>query len=194
MAAIETDVSFVQERPIAWWVILLQGISALIIGFLLLTETGATLVTLTILLGIYWFVLGIFDLVRMFSDPAGWGWKLLSGLIGIIAGLVLLRHPLWSAAIGTSILVWVVGSLGLIIGVLAIIRAFTGGGLGMALTGAVSILFSLVLLFHTATTVVILIYTAGVLAVIAGIAGIVGAIALRVRMGSGARRMRTSAG
>ena len=194
MAAIETDVTFVQERPIAWWVILLQGISALIIGFLLLTETGATLATLTILLGIYWFVLGIFDLVRMFSDPAGWGWKLLSGVLGIVAGLVLIRHPLWSAAIGTSILVWVVGSLGLIIGVLAVIRAFTGGGWGMALSGAVSILLGLVLLFHTATTVVILIYTAGVIAVIAGIAEIVGAIALRVRMGSGARRMRTSAG
>ena len=181
--------SMVQEVGIPWWVLLIQGISALIIGFLLLTETGATLLTLVVLLGIYWFVLGIFDLVRMFSDPAGWGWKLFSGIIGILAGLVLIRHPLWSAAIGSSILVWVVGILGLIMGVVFIIRAIAGGGWGMAIVGALGILLGLLLLFHTATTVVVLIYTAGVLLVVGGIIGILGAIMLRVRMGSGAKRM-----
>jgi uncharacterized membrane protein HdeD (DUF308 family) len=181
--------SMVQEVAVPWWVLLIQGISALIIGFLLLTETGATLLTLVVLLGIYWFVLGIFDLVRMFSDPAGWGWKLFSGIIGILAGLVLIRHPLWSAAIGSSILVWVVGILGLIMGVVFIIRAIAGGGWFIAIAGALGILLGLLLLFHTATTVVVLIYTAGVLLVVGGIVGILGAIMLRVRMGSGAKRM-----
>src|SRR5690349_4934391 len=163
--AADTSESMAREIEIAWWVVLLQGIAALIIGFLLITETGATLATLTILLGIYWFVLGIFDLVRMFSEPAGWGWKLLSGIVGILAGLVLIRHPLWSAAIGTSVLVWIVGALGVVYGVVAIIRAITGAGWGMALAGILSILLGLVLLFHTATTVVVLVYTAGVLAI-----------------------------
>jgi uncharacterized membrane protein HdeD (DUF308 family) len=179
----------VVERGVPWWVILLDGIAAAIIGFLLLTNTGATLITLVILLGIYWFVLGIFDLVRMFSDPAGWGWKLFSGIIGILAGLVLIRNPLWSAAIGSSILVWVIGFLGLIWGAAGVVRAFTGGGWGMALVGVLSILLSLVLLFHTAATVVVLIYTAGFLALFGGIIGIVSAIALRLRMGSGAKRL-----
>ena len=185
--------SMVHEVQIAWWLVLLQGICAVILGFLLLTDTGATVATLTILLGIYWFVLGIFDLVSMFSDPAGWGWKLLSGIIGILAGLVLIRHPLWSAAVGTSLLVWVVGVLGLVWGVVAIIRAIAGGGWGMAISGVVSILLGLVLLFHTATTVVVLIYAAGIMLVVGGIAGIVGAIMLRVRMGSGAKRMAPTA-
>lgn len=185
--------SMVQEVAIPWWVVLLQGICALIFGFLLLTDTGATLLTVVILLGIYWFVLGIFDLVRMFSDPAGWGWKLLSGIIGILAGLVLIRHPLWSAAIGSSILVWIVGVLGLVMGGVSIIRAIMGGGWGMAFAGALGILLGLLLLFHTATTITVLIYTAGVLLVVGGIAGIVGAIMLRVRMGSGAKRMAPTA-
>ena len=191
MAAVTSE-SMAREVEIAWWVVLLQGICALIIGFLLITETGATLATLTILLGIYWFVLGIFDLVRMFSEPAGWGWKLLSGIIGILAGLVLIRHPLWSAAIGTSVLVWVVGVLGIVYGAVAIIRAIGGGGWGMALAGFLSLLLGLVLLFHTATTVVVLVYTAGVLAIIGGLVGIGGAIALRVRVGSGAKRISTA--
>jgi uncharacterized membrane protein HdeD (DUF308 family) len=189
-----TSESMAREVEIAWWVVLLQGIAALIIGFLLITETGATLATLTILLGIYWFVLGIFDLVRMFSEPAGWGWKLLSGIVGILAGLVLIRHPLWSAAIGTSVLVWIVGALGVVYGVVAIIRAITGAGWGMALAGILSILLGLVLLFHTAATVIVLVYTAGVLAIIGGLVGIGGAIALRVRVGSGAKRIRTASG
>jgi uncharacterized membrane protein HdeD (DUF308 family) len=184
-----TGESMVTEIAIPWWVLLLQGISALIIGFLLLTNTGATLLTLVILLGIYWFVIGIFDLVRMFSDPAGWGWKLFSGIVGILAGLVLIRNPLWSAAIGTSILVWVVGILGLVLGVAAIIRAFMGSGWGSALSGLLSILFGLLLLFHTATTVVVLIYTAGILAVLFGAGEIISSIWLRMRLGSGARRM-----
>jgi uncharacterized membrane protein HdeD (DUF308 family) len=192
--AVVTSESMAREVEIAWWVILLQGICALIIGFLLITETGATIATLTILLGIYWFVLGIIDLVRMFSEPAGWGWKLLSGIIGILAGLVLIRHPLWSAAIGTSVLVWIVGALGVVYGAVAIIRAIMGGGWGMALAGALSLLLGLVLLFHTAATVVVLIYTAGVMAIIGGLVGIVGAIALRIRVGSGATRIRTASG
>jgi uncharacterized membrane protein HdeD (DUF308 family) len=138
-------------------------------------------------------VLGIFDLVRMFTDPAGWGWKLFSGIIGILAGLVLIRHPLWSAAIGTSILVWVVGILGLIMGVVWIIRGIAGGGWGMAIAGVLGILLGLLLLFHTATTVTVLIYTAGVLLVVGGIVEILGAIMLRVRMGSGAQRMAPTA-
>jgi uncharacterized membrane protein HdeD (DUF308 family) len=189
-----TSENMTREVEIAWWVVLLQGICALIIGFLLITETGATLATITILLGIYWFVLGTVDLVRMFSEPAGWGWKLLSGIVGILAGLVLIRHPLWSAAIGTSVLVWIVGGLGVVYGAVAIIRAIMGGGWGMALAGALSLLLGLVLLFHTAATVVVLVYTAGVLAIIGGLVGIVGAIALRVRLGSGAKRISTVSG
>ncbi len=184
-----SEVSVVSEVGIPWWVILLQGICALIIGFLLLTNTGATLATLTVLLGIYWFVIGLFDLVRMFTDPTGWGWKLFSGIVGILAGLVLIRNPLWSAAIGTSILVWMVGILGLMLGVGGVIRAVTGAGWGSAISGLAIILLSLVLLFHTATTVVVLFYTAGVLAVVFGAVGIISSIWLRTRAGTGARRM-----
>ncbi len=189
-----TSESMAREVQIAWWVVLLQGICAAIIGLLLITDTGATVATLTILLGIYWFILGIFDLVRMFSEPSGWGWKLVSGIIGIVASLVLIRHPLWSASIGTSLLVWIVGFLGVVYGGVAVLRAIMGGGWGMALAGTLSILLGLLLLFHTVATVLVLIYTAGVLALIGGLAGIVGAIALRVRGGSGAKRIRTAGG
>jgi uncharacterized membrane protein HdeD (DUF308 family) len=183
------SVSVIQEVGIAWWVILLQGIAAVILGLLLLTNTGATLATLVVLLGVYWFVLGIFDLVRIFVDPAGWGWKLLSGLVGIAAGLVLIRNPLWTAAITASVLVWLIGVLGVILGGLALLRAVTGAGWGIALSGLLSIVLGLLLLFHTATTVTVLIYAAGIIAVVGGALEIIGAIVFRAQLGAGARRM-----
>ncbi len=192
----ETDtggtLSVSQEFRIAWWVVLLQGIAAVILGLLLLTNTATTLATLVILLGVYWFVLGIFDLVRIFTDPYGWGWKLLSGIVGIAAGLVLIRHPLWSAAIGSSLLVWVIGIFGLIIGSLALLRAVTGAGWGSAFSGLLSILLGLLLLFHTATTVVVLVYTVGIIAIVGGGAEIIGSIVFRAQLGAGERRMAVS--
>jgi uncharacterized membrane protein HdeD (DUF308 family) len=183
------SVSVIQEAGIAWWVILLQGIAAVILGLLLLTNTGATLATLVVLIGVYWFVLGIFDLFRIFTDPAGWGWKLLSGIVGIAAGLVLIRNPLWTAAITASVLVWLIGVLGVILGGLALLRAVAGAGWGIALSGLLSIVLGLLLLFHTATTVTVLIYAAGIIAVVGGALEIIGAIVFRAQLGAGARRM-----
>jgi uncharacterized membrane protein HdeD (DUF308 family) len=36
-----------------WWVFLLEGIAAILVGFLLLTEPASTVVAITIFLGFY---------------------------------------------------------------------------------------------------------------------------------------------
>jgi uncharacterized membrane protein HdeD (DUF308 family) len=186
---IDTGIVMTRETFVPWWLILLQGIATAILGVLLITQTGITLATLTIFLGVYWFVLGVIDLVHMFTEPAGWGWKLFSGVVGILAGLVLIRHPLWSAAIGASLLVWIVGGLGLLFGIVEIIRSFTGGGWGMALAGLLSAILGLLLLFHTAVTVVVLINLVGIVAIVGGVIAIVTAIVIRAQGGAGSRRM-----
>ena len=179
----------VEETLVPWWLILLQGIAATILGVLLITQTGLTIASVTIFLGVYWCILGVMDLVHMFTNPAGWGWKLFSGIIGILAGLVLIRHPLWSAAIGTSVLVWIVGTLGLLFGAIGVVRALGGGGWGMALSGLLSMVLGLLLIFHTAVTVVVLVYTVAIVAIVGGIIAIIGAIVMRAQGGAGARRM-----
>jgi uncharacterized membrane protein HdeD (DUF308 family) len=179
----------VKTTLVPWWLILLQGIAATILGVLLITQTGITVASLTIFLGIYWCILGVMDLVHMFTDPAGWGWKLFSGIVGILAGLVLIRHPLWSAAVGTSVLVWVVGTLGLLFGAIGVLRALGGGGWGMALSGVLSMILGLVLIFHTAVTVVVLVYAVAIAAIVGGVIAIIGAIVMRAQGGSGARKM-----
>src|SRR5215472_834001 len=111
-----------------WWVFLLQGIAALVIGILLITDTEQTVFTLVLFLGIWWFITGILDLVMLFIDRTHWGWKLFSGILGIIAGLAIIRHPYWAGVMLPAVLVWVVGIFGIAIGVMALIRAFQGAG------------------------------------------------------------------
>jgi|SRR5215471_5127292 len=164
-----------------WWLLLLEGIAGLVIGILLLSETGATLFTLMVFLGVYWFVTGILDLVMLFIDSSQWGWKLFSGVIGILAGLALIRHPAWASVLIPATLVWMLGIAGILIGVIAFVRAFMGGGLASAILGVISIILGGALLFNTLFATAVLIYVVGIWAIIGGLFAIVGAFWLRGR-------------
>src|SRR5262245_5839740 len=118
-----------------WWLVLLEGVAGILIGVLLLTQTGVTLYTLAIFVGVYWFVTGILDLVMMFVDSTQWGWKLFTGVIGILAGLAVIRHPYWASVLLPATLVWLLGIVGVVIGLVTFVRAFMGGGLASAILG-----------------------------------------------------------
>lgn len=164
-----------------WWLVLLEGIAAILIGVLLLTEPGATLFTIVVFLGVYWLVVGVLDLVMLFVDRTQWGWKLFSGIIGILAGLVIVRHPWWAAVLIPTTLVWIIGIVGIVIGVVAFVRAFMGGGLASAILGLISILLGALLLFNTVMSTVVLLYAVAIWAIVGGIFGVVGAFFLRGR-------------
>ncbi|HXM54860.1 MAG TPA: DUF308 domain-containing protein [Candidatus Dormibacteraeota bacterium] len=181
-------VSFAESSATPWWLVLLEGIAALLIGLLLLTNTGATLFTLVVFLGVYWLVTGVLDLVMLFIDRSQWGWKLFSGIIGIVAGLVIVRDPLWASLLLPATLVWLLGGIGIVIGAIAIVRAFMGGGLASAILGVISILLGGILLFNTAVSTVVLVYAVAIWAVIGGIFAIVGSLLLRGRQHAAADR------
>jgi uncharacterized membrane protein HdeD (DUF308 family) len=75
------------------WAIL--GILSLLIGFYALRHIVITVLSLGLLLGIFWLVDGIGLLVSAVEhrDMPGRGWSIFSGILGIIAGLVLLVWP-----------------------------------------------------------------------------------------------------
>jgi len=162
------------EKPIGfpWWAVLIQGIFSIIIGFLLLTDPGATTVVIVQFIGIYWLVTGIFSLVGIFVDSSMWGWKLFSGVIGILAGLSIMQHPLWSTFLLPTVLVTFLGIDGLIIGVVGLIAAFKGGGWAAGILGALSILFGLALLGSPFIAALALPWVYGVLGLAGGISAI----------------------
>ena len=174
-----TDTMSPQGTPIPWWVVLLQGISAIIIGVLLLTSPGVTMLALVTFLGVYWLITGIFSIVAIFIDSTAWGWKLFSGVIGILAGLLILQHPLISTIIVPATAVWVMGIFGVIIGVINLIQAFQGGGWGIGILGALSILFGVVLMANPLIGAAALPFVLGSFGLVFGIFALVAAFRLR---------------
>ncbi len=153
-----------------WWVFLLEGIASIIIGILLLVHPGQTLVAIVLFLGFYWLFVGVLELVRVFVDRSvPWYWSLLIGVLGIVAGLIVLNHPMFAAVVlPTAVVVWL-GVLGLVIGVLAMIGAFTGGGVGSFIFGLVNFIIGLVLLGAPMTAALAVPLVFGILLLVQGV-------------------------
>lgn len=170
----ETDVPMTP-----WWLVLLEGIAAIIIGALLLTSPGATLLILIQFLGIYWFVAGIFKIISIFIDSTMWGWKLFAGILGILAGIIIIQHPLWSTLLVPATLVIVIGIDGIIIGIVSLIQAFRGGGWGVGILGILSIIFGIILVANPIIGAATLPWVLGIFAIVGGIFAIIMAFRLR---------------
>jgi uncharacterized membrane protein HdeD (DUF308 family) len=168
-----------EESGLAWWLVLLEGIAAAIIGLFLLTAPGATLFVLIQVLGIFWLVGGLFRIVSIFLDTSLWGWKLVGGVLGIIAGIVVLQHPVWSSVLVPAIYVIILGIQGLVLGGVNLVMAFRGEGWGIGILGALSIVFGLVLLFNVWIGVAVLPYVLGAVGIVGGGAAIAIAFAMR---------------
>jgi uncharacterized membrane protein HdeD (DUF308 family) len=157
------------RRGVPWWLVLLEGIAALILGILLLTDTQATVFVVVQFLGFYWLIDGVFRLISIFLDSADWGWKLAGGLIGIFAGLYVIQHPLWAAYAVPATAAFVIGIAGIVMGIISLVQAFRGSGWGAGILGVLGILFGLVILANPLASAVGLTIGLGFLGIVGGI-------------------------
>ncbi len=169
----------VKEVASLWWLVLLRGIAALIVGIFLLASPAMTTVVLVTFIGAWWLVDGIFSLVGMFVDRTAWGLKLALGILGILAGIYVLRHPLWASVLVVSFVVILLGIQGLVMGILRLIEGLRGGGWGSVLLGILYVIFGLVLLANVYVAAFSLPIVLGIFGIIGGIVMIV--VSLRVR-------------
>jgi len=136
------------QRP--WWLTLVGGILAIVVGALLLWGNLVTRIEvytlLVTVLGIWWLADGIFDIVHMFTDHRQWGYKLFMGIISIIAGGYVLLHPIIAGVALPSLLVLVLGIWGVIKGCIMFFMAFKGGGGAYAIVGIFAIFFGIILI------------------------------------------------
>ncbi|MFN2273270.1 MAG: HdeD family acid-resistance protein [Anaerolineales bacterium] len=155
-----------------WWAVLIQGIFSIVVGILLLLNTAATTLFILQLVGLYWLVSGIFSLVGLFIDRSFWGWKLLSGILGILAGLAVIQHPLWSTFLVPAVLVILLGIEGVIIGLLGLVTAFRGGGWGTGILAALSLVFGVLFLSSPVISGITLVWLFGLISVVGGLASV----------------------
>jgi uncharacterized membrane protein HdeD (DUF308 family) len=137
-----------KQRP--WWLTLILGIAIFVVGATLLWAPAKsrveTYMLLVSLLGIYWLIWGVLEIVSMFLDHTGWGWKLFMGIVSIIAGGYILMYPIASALVLPKIFVLMLGIWGLMEGIILLIMAFRGGGWGAGILGVLSIVFGIILI------------------------------------------------
>jgi uncharacterized membrane protein HdeD (DUF308 family) len=154
-----------------WWLVLLRGILVFVLGLLFLTEPGMTLAVLVVFLGAYWFVHGIFSIIGIFVGASGrhWGWLLLDGIIGILAGIFVMNHPLFSAILIPTTLVVVLAIQGIIMGLINLVRGFKGDGARAVVLGIINLLFGVILLGRPLVAATLLPFIFGVFGMSGGI-------------------------
>jgi uncharacterized membrane protein HdeD (DUF308 family) len=164
-----------------WWVALILGGTLTLVGVLILAAPQMTTGTLVRLLGVYWLVDGIVRLATIFVDRSDWGWNLVTGILGVLAGLAVLDHPVWATSFFAYSLVQITGILGVLIGVLELVMAFNGAGRGSAILGIAGIVVGVLLVVTPVADVVVVGIVTGCLAVVAGIAVTLTSFLLRPR-------------
>ena len=168
-----------QKRAMPWWIPLIEGIALIIVGVLLFTSPLDAILSLTRVLGLFWFLSGIFEIVSIFLDRSAWGWKLIGGIIGLLAGYYLFTAPVAGALILGFTLVVMLGVQALLLGIVHIIQALRGAGWAMGVIGIINIIFAVLLLGNVLVGMATLPFVIGAFAIVGGIAAIYMALRLR---------------
>ena len=172
-----------KQRP--WWIMLIMGIVAIVVGATLLwapaKSKAETYQLLIAALGIYWLIVGFADIVSMFVDHTGWGWKLFMGIVSIIAGGYILMYPVAAGVALPRLMVLMLGLWGLFEGIILLFMAFKGGGWGAGIMGVVAIVFGLILIgdYGSLGSGLVMIWVAAVWALIGGVVMVIQAFRLR---------------
>lgn len=165
-----------------WWAVVLRGVVALLFGLLAFLWPGIALATFVVLFGAFAFVDGILYLLAAFRPTPGEsrGALILYGILGVIAGIVVLVWPGLSAVV----LVFVVAAWALLTGITEIAAAIAlrkeiEGEWLLGIAGVLSVLLGVFLFLRPAAGILGLIWAIGAFAILAGIVRIV--LGLRLR-------------
>lgn len=163
-----------------WQIALFVGVITIALGIIVLAWPGETLKVLSVLLGLQLLLFGVFRLISAFSSTtAAPGLMGFTGLIGIVAGVLVLRHPFDTATLLAVILglVWIVGGSIDLISALAD-KSLSDPGL-TAISGALSLGAGVLIVSWPAPTLVVVGVIGGLYLVIIGL--VIAATALKVR-------------
>jgi uncharacterized membrane protein HdeD (DUF308 family) len=159
-----------------WWAVALRGVAAILFGVLALVWPGITVFALVIVFGAYALVDGAFTLVAAFGQrdggrrPGSHAWLFARGTAGILTGVIAAVWP----GITALALLWVVALWAMVTGVFDIVAAVQlrkemRREWLLALTGALSVLFGVLLVVWPADGILALVVLIGIAAIAFGI-------------------------
>jgi uncharacterized membrane protein HdeD (DUF308 family) len=117
----EVIVSFTRDGDTAMRVFhAIIGVLSVIVGFALLRSPFQSVEVMIFVLGIFWLVQGIMTFAAAFSVKQGRNWGIAMGILGVLAGIVILVYPISSAVILAQIGgIWLV-----ILGIMQIVAGY----------------------------------------------------------------------
>jgi uncharacterized membrane protein HdeD (DUF308 family) len=161
-----------------WWLFALFGVVTLAAGVVLIVWPGPSLVTIAVIIGIFLLVDGVVDVVLAIVESGeGRGLVAVLGVLSIIAGLILIKHPFNALAV----LVIITGIWFVVAGAVRFITAFAqreGRGANLAI-GVLDVVAGIVVLAWPDLTLKTLAVLAGIVLLLRGIAFIWGALQIR---------------
>lgn len=166
-----------------WWALALRGVFAIIFGLIALINPGLTLFALVFLFGAYSLVDGVFGVaaaVRAAEAHNRWGWLLVEGIAGIVAGIVAFVVP----GITAIVLLYLIAAWALVTGVFELIAGFRlRGHLAnewlLLLSGAASIILGVLLIVRPGAGALALLWLIGFYAILFGVLMLILAFRLR---------------
>jgi uncharacterized membrane protein HdeD (DUF308 family) len=164
---------------VPWWIVLLEGIIAILLGLFLLYRPAATTVFLIQILGIFWLAEGILSFIGALIFPGNRIWKLLSGILSIVAGAFILMYPIYSPLIVLTLFIVFIGIWAIINGVVKIALALKGGGWGIGIIGILTIILGLLLLTNSLVGALFLPWIFGFFLLLGGIGSLVWGLRMR---------------
>lgn len=104
-----------------WWMLLISGIAAVILGLFAFFQPGVTAIALFWIVALWLIISGLFEVLAAFTlRRLGIEWLLvIVGILSIIVGIVFFAHPVRSILA----IVWLIGVFSLVHGVILLIRA-----------------------------------------------------------------------
>jgi len=105
------------------WLLLLEGLLGIGIGFLTLAAPGVTALALVFYIAAWSLATGVLEIataVRLRKEIEGEGWMILSGIASILFALLLMSFP-GAGAVG---LVWVIAGYAIVFGIILVILGF----------------------------------------------------------------------
>ena len=96
------------------------GVLSVIVGFALLRTPFQSVEVFIFVLGIFWLVQGVMTFIAAFQQKEGRNWRIVMGLLGVLAGIIILTYPISSALT----LAFIGGIWLVVLGVLQVVAGF----------------------------------------------------------------------
>jgi uncharacterized membrane protein HdeD (DUF308 family) len=105
-----------------WWLFLIWGMAAVILGVLLFTRPIVSTIALVTVIALFWFVGGVVDIVSaLVHRTSTWGWRLAGGILSVLVALYVLANPILGTLAAVSVLYLLIALAALVNGLIGLL-------------------------------------------------------------------------